>query len=105
MNPQKSTLAYAELCQTLTRLCLGCIRLKQFLGSYFNQLLKLNKLDFFGARDQIEHKMQWVKNSSTTNSMSFHSLGSNMVYQHIYFVIGAPLNKVPIQCRCSSSFR
>ena len=28
--------------------------------------------------------------------MSFHSLGSNMVYQHIGFVIGAPLKKVPI---------
>ena len=28
--------------------------------------------------------------------MSFHSLGSNMVYQHISFVIGAPLKKVPI---------
>ena len=28
-----------------------------------------------------------------------------MVYQHINFVIGAPLNKVPIQDRCSSSIR
>ena len=40
--------------------------------------------------------MQCVKNTSTSNSMSFHSLGSNMVYQHISFVIGAPLKKVPI---------